>query len=114
MHDKYFMNNDFLCNLYCFDVKIYGKAIQAMERFYVVGIMEEFNISVELTFKRLQADRIPTSDEIPREREAVLRRKRRKEIILSNSNLIRRAAMNNLYDIQLYRFGVYLAILYVS
>ena len=85
---------------------MYGKAIQAIERFYVVGVMEEFNISVELAFKRLQADRIPTADEIPKEREAVMRRRNRKEIILSNSNLIKRAAMNNLYDIQLYRFGV--------
>jgi hypothetical protein len=88
------------------DKAVYGRAVQAMERFFVVGVMEEFNISVELTFKRLRAARIPTSDEIPREREAVRNRRQRKEIILSNSNLIQRAAVNNLYDIQLYRFGV--------
>lgn len=109
---------------------MYGKAIQAMERFFVVGIMEEFNTSghhnyivfmskrnmnknaklchnvVELAFTRLQASRIPKSEEIPRERLAAQKRQHRKEVILSNSDLIKRAAINNLYDIQLYRFGV--------
>lgn len=79
--------------------------MQAMERFYVVGVLEEFNVSVEMTFRRLQANRIPTEDEIPKEREAVMKRRKRKDIILSNSNLIKRAVELNLYDINLYRFG---------
>ena len=92
---------------YCYYYKIFGKAISAIERFFVIGIMEEFNTSVELLFRRLNIpDKIPP---IPKERPKleVNNRTMKAAIIFSNSILMKRAAILNMYDIQLYRYGTF-------
>ena len=92
-----------LLNILLFQ-QIYGKALAAVERFYVIGIMEEFNTTVELLYRRLNlTSKMPKV--VNKERPKLDMKVEKATVIYSNSVLLKRAAVLNMFDIQLYRYG---------
>ncbi len=83
---------------------MFKRAKEAIDRITVVGIMETYNISVELIFRKLAAP-VQVAGNLPNYRQSKPNYRLRADVVFSNSILMKRAAVLNMYDIQLYRYG---------
>lgn len=84
--------------------KIYHKAVEALQKFYFIGIQEAYDLSVELLLRKLKVKIfIPINQERAQNSKDM---KRKKSAIQNNKFLTKKINQVNIYDIKLYSLAV--------
>jgi hypothetical protein len=85
--------------------KVYESAVEALNKFFFVGLQEQYELSVELLAAELNLGyTIPVKNE--RENSKGGRVSKNKQVIKNNKLLMDRAAQTNSYDVQLYALAI--------
>lgn len=91
--------------------EIFQKAVDTIDRFYFVGLQEEFDVSAILLARELGLNDHNVTVVKEREQQGMKQIKIKKAEITSNDNLMSRLRQVNDYDIQIYKLGMFSIIL---
>lgn len=86
--------------------QVYQNAVETIDRFFFIGLQEEFKISTSILVRKMHADEQNISIVKERDQQNLKQIKQQKSQIMSNSSLMQRVREVNSYDLQLYQLAV--------
>lgn len=93
--------------------EVFEKAVDTIDRFFFIGLQEEFDLSAVLLSRELGLDDRNVTVVKEREQQGMKQIKAKKAEITSNSSLMARVREVNDYDIRLYKLGKFFLLSFV-